>query len=400
MAPNGQTLVPPWQQELLKTIDPEEAENRNRRRALLAASQALMSTPGNALQGLAQAAGTGAQAYHNEQDQFGDRRMAVLKALFDDKAAQKEAELKRLAAQFQMAQGVNADERANQQGGGSEAGLNLVYWKDKDGKLHAGQTYKGGGMKEVPVPEGAEWAPGVGYLDNGTGYVPYDKRAGVPADPQVVPKDLAGAERQREIGAGQGKAIVAAPGDLAAADEALRILDDIETDPNMDWGVGGTSIGNIIPGTPGRDFQNKVDYAKRGAFLTAIQQMRGLGALSNAEGEAATGAVTRMNTATSKEEFLSALRDYRHLVALGRERAAARLGTIAPAPEPSVAAPPSPQAPVVRKWNPQTGKLEGGSDAAPVQTPSPTPQYSEGQTAFNPQTGERLIFRNGQWQPQ
>lgn len=40
--------------------------------------------------------------------------------------------------------------------------------------------------------------------------------------------------------------------------------------------------------------------------------------------------------------------------------------------------------------------------AAPVQTPQPTPepqqQFQEGMTATNPQTGQRMIFRNGQWE--
>lgn len=33
------------------------------------------------------------------------------------------------------------------------------------------------------------------------------------------------------------------------------------------------------------------------------------------------------------------------------------------------------------------------------ETEAPTPEYTEGQTATNPQTGQRLIYRNGQWQP-
>lgn len=36
----------------------------------------------------------------------------------------------------------------------------------------------------------------------------------------------------------------------------------------------------------------------------------------------------------------------------------------------------------------------------PDQAPSAPPQYREGQTATNPQTGAKLIYRNGQWVPQ
>jgi hypothetical protein len=35
---------------------------------------------------------------------------------------------------------------------------------------------------------------------------------------------------------------------------------------------------------------------------------------------------------------------------------------------------------------------------APAQTPAPSTQYQEGATATNPQTGQKLTFRNGKWQ--
>lgn len=219
--------------------------------------------------------------------------------------------------------------------GGADMGLQPVFWKDSSGKLHAAQLSKGGGMQEIPLPEDGQWAPGVGYLDTATGFVPYDKRGGIMPGATEVPKNLAGAEAAKEVGTAQGKAIAAAPADVQAADNALALIDQIETDPNLDLGVGMTSLGNIIPGTPGRDFQSRVDQAKSGAFLSAIQQLRGMGSLSNAEGDTATKAVTRLNTATSKEEFLSALRDYRQIVQIGKDRAASRLGPQAqPIPQP------------------------------------------------------------------
>ena len=44
---------------------------------------------------------------------------------------------------------------------------------------------------------------------------------------------------------------------------------------------------------------------------------------------------------------------------------------------------------------------EGGQEVQPEEEiPAPeaeTSEFQEGQTATNPQTGEKLIFRNGQW---
>ena len=86
-----------------------------------------------------------------------------------------------------------------------------------------------------------------------------------------------------------------------------------------------SSMLNVVPGTPGKSYQLKVNQARSGAFLTAIQQLRGMGALSNAEGQTATDAVTRLTTADTEEGFLQALADYEKVVRAGRDRARGRL---------------------------------------------------------------------------
>jgi hypothetical protein len=168
------------------------------------------------------------------------------------------------------------------------------------------------------------------YLDTGTGYT--QPNAANPAAPpvRVISKDLAGAEREKMMGEMQGKQDSAAPSDLATADSALDLINSIKNDPARERGTGMSSLGNVIPGTSGYDFQKKVDQAKSGAFLTAIQQMRGMGALSNAEGQTATQAVTRMSTAMTEQGFNEALADYERLIIQGRERALARTMRAAP----------------------------------------------------------------------
>lgn len=186
------------------------------------------------------------------------------------------------------------------------------------------------------------------YLDTGMEYV--QPNAANPAAPPVrtVPKNPAEVERQKEIGGAMGKQDAAAPSDLAAADAALELIGSIRTDPNRERGTGASAVGNMVPATRGFDFQKKVDQAKSGAFLTAIQQLRGMGALSNAEGQTATAAVTRMSTAMTEEGFLEALNDYEKTIKAGRERALARTMRGAPmygnaptADQPAPAAAPS-----------------------------------------------------------
>jgi hypothetical protein len=183
--------------------------------------------------------------------------------------------------------------------GGGKRSLSPVYLQNPDGSVSVGQLTDTGELAPSQMPEGYQVLS------------PYEK------------------SRQTAQGSAEGKVagegIATAAGDLQAADQALNILDQIETSPYLERGTGLLSLGNMIPGTGGYDFQNIVDQAKNGAFLQAVQQMRGLGALSNAEGSAATAAITRMDTATSKEAFLKALNDYRSFIEAGRQRALGRM---------------------------------------------------------------------------
>ncbi|QIG72936.1 putative injection protein [Rhizobium phage RHph_N3_2] len=184
------------------------------------------------------------------------------------------------------------------------------------------QPGKDGSVNQLKLPEGFKPENKFDKVDLGDSWMIKDNTNG---SSQIVPKNLANAESQKEIGTAQGKAIAAAPGDLQAGLNAKDLITQLRVDPNRERGTGWSSIGNIIPGTSGYDYQNKVDQAKSGAFLTAIQQMRGLGSLSNAEGGAATAAVTRMNTATSEEAFNAALDDYEKIIDQGIARAQAKI---------------------------------------------------------------------------
>lgn len=223
------------------------------------------------------------------------------------------------------------------QGAGNDAeyGLNPQYGVDANGNPTIIQLSKAGTSKQTQLPDGITLSKEPIKLDAGTEFILLDPITRQPVG--RIPKDLAGAERQKEVGTAQGKAEATAPQDLQSGQNALDIVTSIRNDPYKSRGTGFTALGNAIPGTGGYDFQNKVNQAKSGAFLTAIQQMRGLGALSNSEGGAATAAVNRMNTSTSEEEFDAALDDYEKIVKQGMARAQKRMqtGGSAPAAQPT-----------------------------------------------------------------
>lgn len=223
-------------------------------------------------------------------------------------------------------------------GGSSEYFGTPVPFQNPDGSIGFGQLGKDGSFKPIGLPEGAQPAPTTRQVDTGTEIITMDIYGN---ELYRTPKDLRGAEAQKAIGAAEGAGVVAAPSDIASAEMALDLLEQIETNPELPWATGqsvqfGGNTG-LIPGTQGRkDFQNIVDQATSGAFLSAIQQMRGMGSLSNAEGATATAAVTRMNTATSETAFRKALADYREVVQRGLEKAQNRLGGTQGSPAASV----------------------------------------------------------------
>jgi hypothetical protein len=205
--------------------------------------------------------------------------------------------------------------------GNNSYGKTGSVFQGQDGQFYTVQFAGDGTRKITPLDAGMTPARGTAVVGDQV----YDKATGAPV--RNVGANIAAGEAQKEIGTAAGKATASAPSDVTAADNALAIVESIRNDPAIDWGTGFSSYGNVIAGTPGYDFQNKVDQAKSGAFLTAIQQMRGLGALSNAEGDTATKAVTRANTATSKEAFIAAINDYEAIIKQGRERAMKRIQT-------------------------------------------------------------------------
>jgi hypothetical protein len=79
-------------------------------------------------------------------------------------------------------------------------------------------------------------------------------------------------EGARVRGEAAANAEVAAPADIAVADRTLGYIDEVRNHPGKGQGTGLSSYGNWIPGTSGKDFQNRVDQLKSGAFLSAIDE--------------------------------------------------------------------------------------------------------------------------------
>jgi len=91
---------------------------------------------------------------------------------------------------------------------------------------------------------------------------------------------------------------------VPAFDSALATLDRIDKHPGKKKGVGfgGAQI-SLIPGTDAAGFRVQLDTFKAQTFLPMVASLKGMGALSDAEGKKLTDAVGALSPDMSEKEF-------------------------------------------------------------------------------------------------
>lgn len=219
-------------------------------------------------------------------------------------------------------------------GANTPAQIQELQWRAQEAGLLVGSPeYQkfilNGGRAENNRPAAVEAAHQLallaGYEEGTPGYQEFirTKGAGEVAAAQVAGKTAAEME-------------IAAPAEINSADDALRYIDEIRNHPGRKAGTGASSYAwNWIPGTEAYSFANRVKQLGGGAFLTAIGEMQGMGALSNQEGQTAKDAIARLDTAVTEDEFIAALDDYQRIIQRGKDRAHKRLKVTDAAPDAS-----------------------------------------------------------------
>jgi len=112
---------------------------------------------------------------------------------------------------------------------------------------------------------------------------------------------------------------------LDAFDRAISSIDRLGNHPGFRGAVGSLSFnpsdiaagqipfGTVVsetgaaPGSPARDFAEQLEALKAQVFLPMVQSMRGMGALSNMEGQRLTDAIGAMNPNMSEQGFRESL---------------------------------------------------------------------------------------------
>jgi hypothetical protein len=292
---------------------------------------------------------------HNEEDVRRFVEMGIVGDVAKQEMAPKEAKTTDDITEFNFAKqngfGGSFKDWLADGSGGDEYGLTPITGVDANGNTVLMAPSKSGALKVLDRPEGVEsFSNGFEKIDTETEILVMDRRTGQVV--QRIQKDLAGAASATAGGKAQADAAAGLPAAESDAETVLQQIKEIKEHPGRSAGTGKS---RMLPwnrgwqGTDVADFDVRHTQLQGGAFLAAIQKMRGTGAISDVESKAATAAISRLSTSQSDAEYERALTELESIVARGVEVQRKKAG---------VPSSPSSGAARVRVYNPATGRIE------------------------------------------
>jgi len=163
--------------------------------------------------------------------------------------------------------------------------------------------------------------------------------------------------RGTELGKAQGAAVADMPGLIRRAEQNIALIDAVMADPALPDVTGNiqgrlpSGIPGLTGGQAGENLQVKLDQIQGQVFLTAYDDLRGAGAITEQEGQAAKAAIARMKQTQDTAEYLAALNELKGIIERGLEVARQKGGQTAPSPAPA-------DGQKTYTFNPETGELE------------------------------------------
>ena len=122
--------------------------------------------------------------------------------------------------------------------------------------------------------------------------------------------------------------------------DTLGLINEIENHEGFDSYIGAKGASSLfgafdepIAGTEAAGLAGKVETLQSKNFMNAIQQMRGLGSLSEAEGRKVASAVSSLNPNMGEKDFRASLNTIKTITERGIEKQRKLLGDKAPAKE-------------------------------------------------------------------
>lgn len=219
-----------------------------------------------------------------------------------------------------------------------EYGMQPIWGTGPDGKPAVMQLGKNGAAVASKMPEGFALSRDPIKVEGPTGTTILDPQTRQQVG--FIPKDVAGAAKQKEIGEAEGTATVNLPSILATSEQTLKTIQQLK-DHAGKKNFGAFGWGAVLPDAPNsstRGFGALVDQVKGQNFMTAFQALKGAGAITEQEGAKAERAQARLDRLQSEADFDAAIKDLEEVVTAGMERARKRAGqgggqaTSAPSP--------------------------------------------------------------------
>jgi len=136
----------------------------------------------------------------------------------------------------------------------------------------------------------------------------------------VLTKEVAIVDREKEKDMAKIDRTAIAKSDLSTYDSAISTIDKLRKHKGLEAGTGASSVFNFIPGTDQKDFSAVVEQLKSENFLAGIKNMKGMGALSDAEGAKIASAIGNLDTGQSTEQFKESLNTIFNTFEAGKQR--------------------------------------------------------------------------------
>jgi hypothetical protein len=179
-------------------------------------------------------------------------------------------------------------------------------------------------LKESKGPAGPEWRPATpeeaaarggtaGQISDVTGEF---KRATVDKGQRII-SDGRGGFTVEDVALGGDESDGIKPSSVEAM---IASIDGILSDPALDKSTGMFSFLQNVPGTPQRRFGARARQLEGQAFLQAFESLKGGGQITEIEGQKATQAIARLDTAQSAADYRQALTELRDILSAAAGR--------------------------------------------------------------------------------
>lgn len=147
-------------------------------------------------------------------------------------------------------------------------------------------------------------------------------------------------------------------------DNTLKLLETHPGLPDITGAKGGGAILSYvgkkepIQGSNAAGAKALIDQVKGQQFLQAFESLKGGGQISEKEGEAATKALSAINTTTSEKDLVKNIKTLREIMQKAKNRAITRAGQGYQRPSSVPQENVMQKSTIIKKYNPQTGRIE------------------------------------------